>query len=67
MRCTHDGSISRCPKPARYANDAGERVCHEHALERVRAGGLMTLRPPDRARFLAESAGYAGGRIDDRR
>jgi hypothetical protein len=41
------------------------RICQQHAEQRVRIGGLTVLIQGDRSRFLAERAGYAGGRADD--
>ncbi len=65
MRCTYGSPSERCPRRACYAGGKSERICRQHAEQRVRAGGLTVLLPDDRARFLAESAGYAGGRTDD--
>jgi hypothetical protein len=65
MWCTDGSPGEGCPRPARYADGAKQRVCQQHAERRVRIGGLTALLGTDRARFLAESAGYAGGRTDD--
>jgi hypothetical protein len=60
--CTHGSKGDRCPRRARYADGMRQRICQEHAEQRVRIGGLTALDRDDRARFLAERAGYAGGR-----
>lgn len=65
MWCAHGSPGDRCPRRARYADGVRQRICQQHAEQRVRIGGLTALHQGDRARFLAESAGYAGGRPDD--
>jgi hypothetical protein len=62
--CTHGSLSERCPRRARYADGRSQRICQQHAEQRVRTGGLTALLRGDQARFLAESAGYAGGRTD---
>jgi hypothetical protein len=59
MRCTHRCASRRCPKLGQYTGGAEQRLCQEHAVNEVRTAGLTALHPDDRARFLAESAGYA--------
>ncbi len=63
--CAHGSPGDRCPRRARYADGMRQSICPQHAEQRVRLAGLTALYRGDRARFLAESAGYAGGRTDD--
>jgi hypothetical protein len=63
--CTHGSAGERCPRRARYVAGTMQRICQLHAEQRVRIDGLTALLRDDRAPFLAASAGYAGGRIDD--
>jgi hypothetical protein len=65
MWCTHGSPGESCPRPARYADSTWQRICQQHAEQRVRTGGLTALLREDQARFLAGSAGYAGGRTDE--
>ena len=61
MRAPGKGRGLHCGKPAQYSGGMGDRLCDDHALERVWGHGLQALSPGDRARFLGDHPGYAGG------
>jgi hypothetical protein len=67
VRCTDGSPNDQCPRRARYPDGTRQRICQQYAEQRVRSAGLTALRRGDRVRFLAESAGCAGGRADDER